>query len=106
MRMSFGPDVKSLIRKLIMHRHVYFSNGILNSEGRKVFEEMARMLVYEHPQLKKFIRRIRNRPTLDNIMKLAKLVLGDEAEALSELTEEWKVVARKYGLLIGDYEEK
>ena len=81
-RVEFGPDVKSLLRKLLEGYQIYFSYDKLNSEGRKVFEEMARMLVYEHPEYKPMVKRVRRNPTLDNVLKIARLVLGDGAEQI------------------------
>lgn len=77
--MKFGPDVVRLARKIASNHLLYFSYDQLNSEGRKVFEEMARMLVHEHPELKKLVVRARRRPTLDNVMKVLERVLGEEA---------------------------
>lgn len=76
--MNFGPDVKRLARKLVEEYTTYFSMDLLNSEGRKVFEEMSRMLIYEHPELKPLVVRARRRPTLDNVMKVLERVLGEE----------------------------
>jgi len=76
---TFGKDVKNLLYKLLIHHTEYFSYDLMNSEGHKVFEEMARMLVYEHPEMKKMVVKIRRKPTLDNVIKLANIVLGEEA---------------------------
>jgi len=78
----FGRDVKNLLRKLIKGYFKYFSMDKLNSDGRKIFEEMARMLIYEHPEYKSLITKARHDPTLDNVMKIARLVLGEEANHL------------------------
>jgi len=43
------------------------------------------MLIYEHPELKPMIRRIRRNPTLDNVLKIARVVLGDEVKELVQL---------------------
>ncbi len=76
---SFGPDVKNLLRKLLRNYSLYFSHDALNSEGRKVFEEMARMLIYEHPELKPMVKKARRDPSLQNILKIASIVLGEDA---------------------------
>ncbi|MEZ0346691.1 MAG: hypothetical protein ABWK01_09085 [Infirmifilum sp.] len=75
--MHFGKDVVSLTRKLLLHRDLYFSNEILNSEGRKIFEELARMIIYEHPYLKERVRRTRRKSDLATFLKLAELILGE-----------------------------
>jgi hypothetical protein len=79
---SIGPDVVRLARKLALGYRLYFSGDLLNSEGRKVFEKMARMLVYEHPELKGVVTRARRNPTLGNVLKVLERILGEEAEKL------------------------
>ncbi len=80
--MKFGKDVGFILRKLIKGYMVYFSRGALNSDGRRLFEEAARMIVYEHPELKPLISKARRNPTLENILKIAERVLGGEARVL------------------------
>ncbi|MEM1509599.1 MAG: hypothetical protein QW291_01770 [Thermofilaceae archaeon] len=80
--LSFGPDVERLARKLVAGYMVYFSYDLLNSEGRKIFEEMARMLIHEHPELKNIVVKARKNPTLENVMKIAERILGPEARIL------------------------
>jgi len=79
---SYGKDVKNLLYKLLINHRDFFSYDMMNSEGRKIFEEMARMLIYEHPEMKKLIVKIRRKPTLDNVIKLAKIIIGEDAEKL------------------------
>lgn len=74
----FGPDVYRLARKLAEGYRAYFSMDYLNSEGRKLFEEMARMLVEEHPELKQLVTRARRKPTLENVKKILERILGEE----------------------------
>ncbi|RLE50237.1 MAG: hypothetical protein DRJ31_02115 [Candidatus Methanomethylicota archaeon] len=82
MSKSIGPDVKNLMKILLQNMSSYFSHDYLNSEGRKLFEEMARMLIYEHPEYKPIIQKTRRNPTLSNVLKIAHIVLGEEAEKL------------------------
>ena len=84
--MRFGPDVKNLMRKILEGYTLYFSNDILNTEGRKIFEEMARMLIDEHPELKPMVKRIRRNSCLRNVIKLARLILGEQAESIPILS--------------------
>ncbi|MEM1546020.1 MAG: hypothetical protein QXY40_11345 [Candidatus Methanomethylicia archaeon] len=78
--MSYGFDVRNLLRKLLLNYRGYFSNDVLNSEGRKVFEEMARMLIHEHPEHKPIIQKARRNPSLKNILKIARIVLDEDIE--------------------------
>jgi len=79
---SYGLDVKVLARRLIECYSIYFSRDMLNSEGRKVFEEMARMLVYEHPEYKKLVKRVRRKPTLDNVLRIVERLLDEDVYEL------------------------
>ncbi len=81
-RWSVGSDVVHLARKLALGYRLYFSGDALNSEGRKIFEEMARMLIYEHPELKNIVKKARRNPTLGNVLKVLERILGEEAEKL------------------------
>ena len=83
--MGFGPEVKSLLRKLLLGYHIYFHNDVLNSDGRKIFCEALRMLMYEHPELRRIIYKARRDPSLDNVLKIARIVLGDEAYDLLKI---------------------
>ena len=86
--MSYGFDVKNLLRKLLTNYRLYFSNDVLNSEGRKVFEEMARMLIHEHPEHKPIIQKTRRNLSLKNILKIARMVLGEDAEDITKQVDD------------------
>lgn len=76
--MKFGKDIVALTRKLLIQRDSYFSNEVLNSEGRKIFEELSRMILDEHPYLKDRIRKVRRKGDLTSFIKLSELILGEE----------------------------
>jgi hypothetical protein len=92
--LSYGVDVKNLLRKLLTNYRVYFSNDVLNSEGRKVFEEMARMLIHEHPEHKPTIRKARRNLSLKNILKIARIVLGDDVEDIVRQADDGPYIYR------------
>ena len=78
-RDSFGPEVRSLARKLLLGYRIYFDRfGALNSDGRRLLAELCRYLVYEHPEMKEFVKRVRKEPTLENLAKLFSTILGEE----------------------------
>lgn len=84
--MKFGKDVEALLRKLLLGYRQYFHSDVLNSDGRKLFEEILRMIVHEHPELRRSIYRLRRAPTIDSVLKLAKIVLGRrEAEEVYKI---------------------
>jgi hypothetical protein len=75
---GFGRDIPALLRKLLYDYYRFFSHGVLNSDGRRIFEELARMLIYEHPEYKGLIRRIRRNPTIESMRKLSDIILGEK----------------------------
>ncbi len=66
------------MRKLLRGYRLYFSRGVLNSDGRRLFEEFARFLVYEHPEYKGLVSRARRDPSLENVVRVAEIVLDRE----------------------------
>ena len=79
--MDFGKDLRFLMIKLLSGYYLYFDkNNMLNSDGRRLFEEIARMLVYEHPEYKKIVSKARRNPSLENILRVAEIFM-DRGEA-------------------------
>ncbi len=74
--MDWGPDIAPLLEKLLLHVDEYFSRGRLNTEGRKVFEEAARMIVYEKPYYKPYVARARRSGSEEDVVRVAELVMG------------------------------
>ncbi len=81
--MEVGREVRTLLLKLFKEFYRYFdtSTETLNSDGRRLFEELARYLVYEHPELKPLVKKVRREPTLQNLLKLVDHVLGEREYA-------------------------
>ena len=75
--MSVGEDqrnieyAKNLLRKLLIGYRLYFSHDVLNSDGRKILNDIIRAVLSERPEMRRFLKKIRAKPTLDNIIKLA-----------------------------------
>jgi len=67
-------DLDALYKKLIENSELYFSNGRMNSEGRKVFEMFARVFLQVFPEHKPMIVRIRKQPTIENFLRVKRLV--------------------------------
>lgn len=83
---SYGRDLKYLMRKLLLGYRLYFDkDGVLNSDGRRLLEEIARFLIYEHPELKPLVRKVRKNPTLSNVIRLAEAFMS--SEEIKELVE-------------------
>ncbi len=77
MKRRFGSDIHNLFRKLLSGYKLYFSHGTLNSEGRKLFEEAVRMLIHEHPEYKPVVTKARRKLTLENVLKVVRIVLDE-----------------------------
>jgi len=83
-------ELKSLITKLLTNYRLFFSkDGVLNSEGRKLFENIARIVLREHPERKEIISKVRKKPTIDNIIKVATIYV-DEDEVYELLNSNYK----------------
>ncbi len=83
---SYGKDLKYLMRKLLLGYRLYFDkDGVLNSDGRRLLEEIARFLVYEHPELKPLVKKVRKNPTLNNVIRLAEVFMS--SKEIMELIE-------------------
>lgn len=80
--------LKDVMRKLLVDYPTFFSkNGIVNSEGRKLLENIIKALMNEYPFYRRFLHKVRREPTLENILKLARLIMDDSE--LSELTSNY-----------------
>lgn len=82
-------DVKSLLTKLLINYRTYFTkDGMLNSEGRKLFECIARLIIRERSEYKELISKIRKNPTLRNIFQVVTLYM-EEGEAYKLLCTDY-----------------
>lgn len=80
----FNEDLRYLMRKLLLGYHVYFSkSGVLNSDGRRIFEEIIRTLLREHPEFKPLVKKTRRNPTLENVLKIARIFM--DPKEISEI---------------------
>ena len=65
-------EARTLLDLLLRRREEYFSDDVLNSEGRKVLGRVARILMRTRPETSRLLKRVRREPTLDNVAKLAR----------------------------------
>ncbi len=81
----FREWMRSLITKMLLGFGKYFSKDcVLNSDGRRLLEEILKPVVRRYPHLKGIARNVRKEPTLENILKLASIFMSeDEAEELA-----------------------
>ena len=76
--------IKDYLRVLLLNFYKFFSKDcVLNSDGRRLFNDIAREVAKHKPNLMKLIKNIRKNPTLENILKLAREFLADDE--ISEL---------------------
>lgn len=72
----FGREVKTLMRILLENIPMYFDkNLVLNSDGRRLLSQLLRYLLYEHHEYMYIVNEVRRNPTIENIIKLAKIIL-------------------------------
>ncbi|ABN69511.1 hypothetical protein Smar_0399 [Staphylothermus marinus F1] len=75
-KLRWGRDIGFLFRKLIINYYRFFHGDYVNSDGRRLLEEILRMIMYEHPEYKRRIYKIRRDPSLYNILKLGEDIVG------------------------------
>ncbi|MEM0371834.1 MAG: hypothetical protein QXG46_03060 [Ignisphaera sp.] len=64
-------EVSMLIDELVNNKEKYFDkNLVLNSEGRKLFSRITKILIVLHPELRRTLSRSRSTPTFEGICKL------------------------------------
>jgi len=74
------------MRKLLSGYQLYFDrHGVLNSDGRRLLNEIIRLVVYEYPELKPLVKKVRKDPTLSNVVKLAEIFM--DINEIRELVE-------------------
>ncbi len=72
-----------LMRALLRSIRRYISNnGTLNSDGRRLLKDIVREIAKNRKELMKIAKKARKDPSLENIMRLAEELLGDEANVL------------------------
>ncbi len=72
-----------LMRALLTKIREYLSNdGTLNSDGRRLLRDIVREVAKNRRGLMKLAKRVRKEPSLENVMKLAREIIGDEADEL------------------------
>ncbi len=81
-------ELRRYMTHLISNYYIYFDkNSILNSDGRRLLNELIREGMKCFPELRKLFKEVRKDPTLEKVMKLAKKVLGEyEAQELLQLS--------------------
>ena len=72
---------RDLMRALLTRIRKYLSNdGTLNSDGRRLLRDIVREVAKNRRELMRLAKRVRKEPTLENVMRLARELMGDEAD--------------------------
>ncbi len=67
----FREWMRSLFSKLLLNYTEFFSkDGVLNSDGRRVLEEILRPSVKRYFRLRKIAKKVRKNPSLENVIRL------------------------------------
>ena len=68
----FNSWMVSLITKLLTNYGCFFSiQGVLNSDGRKLLEDIVKPLLRRRPELKGVVSKVRKDPSVERILRLA-----------------------------------
>jgi len=80
-------DLESYLLKLILNRDTYFDrHGYANSEGMKIISIIARIAAEDCREVFTAVKKVRSRPTYEEVLDLAEEILGDTF--VSNLMEE------------------
>lgn len=81
---SAGMDHSAdLMRALLTRIKDYLSNdGSLNSDGRRLLRDIVREIAKNRRALMRLAKKVRKEPTLENVMRLARELLREEADEL------------------------
>ncbi len=83
----YSRDIVNYTKLLILNYRRYFGRrGVLNSDGLRLLNELVRIVVAHRPELSRIIKEVRKNPTIENFMKFAERVLGNEAYELLYLS--------------------
>ncbi|ALL00262.1 hypothetical protein Pyrde_0212 [Pyrodictium delaneyi] len=82
-RGDYPPEACRLIEALLKGYSKYFSNDVLNSDGRRLLERLVRLLLETNPGLRRLVYRVRRNPTLEMILRLAEEFYLCDARALA-----------------------
>lgn len=72
-RPGYRRDLCSLYEALTRDPSLWDKRLLLNSDGRRLFESLARLLLEEHPEHRRLVHRARREPTWENIARMAVL---------------------------------
>ncbi len=68
----------NLFKKLIMNREKYFYGDYINSDGRRLLEEILKIILEQYPYYRRRVYRVRRDPCIYNIVKLGRDIIGEE----------------------------
>ncbi|MCD6084189.1 MAG: hypothetical protein J7J20_01460 [Desulfurococcales archaeon] len=90
--------IRSYLRVLLLNFYRFFSKDcVLNSDGRKLLNDIAREVAKCEPHLMELVKKVRKNPTLENILKLTKEFLSeDEISEVIDLGVYGSVSSYKY----------
>ena len=70
-------EARRIIEEILTNREIYFDkNLVLNSEGRKLLEKAIEILMKNNFKHVKTLREARKNPSIENIEKIANLLLS------------------------------
>ncbi|BES82719.1 hypothetical protein [Pyrodictium abyssi] len=70
-RSGYPVEACRILEMLLRGYYSYFSRDVLNSDGRRLFERMVKLLLDSNPGLRRLIYRVRRDPTIEMILRLA-----------------------------------
>ncbi len=75
---GYRKYAENLMRKLLRGYRIYFSRDVLNSDGRRLLEDIIKSMIYSREYHPGLIRSVRHDPSMENVLKLARILLDKE----------------------------
>lgn len=80
---GYRGELCELLEVLLRNPWDFFDkNDCLNSDGRRLFETLLRLLLDEHHRYRKLARETRKQPCLENILRLSRIFYDCDAHGL------------------------
>ncbi len=90
---GYRGELCELLETLLLGSRDFFDkNDCLNSDGRRLFETIVRLLLDEHHEYKELVKRARKQPCLENILRLSRVFYNCDALELYRIGRGYIVI--------------
>lgn len=70
-------EVENLVRRLLTSKEEFFDKtNTLNSDGRRLLNKIIKLVLSDHPELRRLASKTRKNPTLENVIRFADEIMN------------------------------